>query len=425
MKKSIILLLVMSLVTSLLFAGGAGEGTSSSQASGAELRFLWWGGDSRHTPTLAALDKYQELNPDVVIEGEYAGWDGYYQKIVTQIAGGTAPDLIQIDQPWIVDLCSKGDVFAEIDPNVVDLSTFDMTFVNSLCTYNGKIIGLPTGTNVNTVLVDKEMLKAAGIDPETEWTWENIITNGKKMNAYNPEWHLISAGPDHIRFWFEVYMAQLCGGVVDNDKNVMFTEAQGTQAFEYFQKWFDNGVVAPLSETSIFYQKINESPDWINGKNALMWVWVSSMQKDMGERKMETTKLPVMENAVQTGVLVRPSQILVINNASKYKEQAMEFVDWFFNDPEAAVILNQCRGIPSSSVARETLEKEGLLNELFTNATNEGLSQAGLPQSKYQMNSEIMQVMQDVIDEFGYGKLTANEASKKLISSLNDTLKNL
>jgi len=424
MKKFIALMLIALMALTTVFASGSSE-AASTESGTANLRFLWWGGENRHKPTLAALGKYHELNPNVTITGEYAGWDGYYQKIVTQIAGGTAPDIIQIDQPWVADLCSKGDVFAEVDPSVVDLSTFDMTFVSSLCSYDGKIVGLPTGTNVNTMLVDRNMLQQAGIDPNTMWTWENIVENGKKMNDYNPEWHLVCAGPDHIRFWFELYMAQLCGGVVDGDKNVMFTEEQGTQAFEYFKKWFDNGVVAPFSETSIFYQKINESPDWFAGKNCLMWTWVSSMEKDRVDRDMDTTQLPVMDGAKQTGVLVRPSQILVINNTSKHKDEAMKFMNWFFNDKEAALILNQARGIPSSSVARDALEEAGLLSEFFTKATNEGLAQAGLPQSVYQMNSEVIQTMQDVIDEFGFGKLSPAEASKKMISSLNATLKNL
>lgn len=36
-------------------------------------------------------------NPNITIEAEYGSWDGHYQKLVTQLAGGTAPDLMQTD----------------------------------------------------------------------------------------------------------------------------------------------------------------------------------------------------------------------------------------------------------------------------------------------------------------------------------------
>jgi oligogalacturonide transport system substrate-binding protein len=66
-----------------------------------------------------------------------------------------------------------------------------------------------------------------------------------------------------------------------------------------------------------------------------------------------------------------------------------------------------------------------MITTMAEKATNEGIAQAGLPQSVYQMNSEVIQVMQDVIDEFGFGKLTPAEASAKLIKNLEATLATL
>src|SRR5690554_1339633 len=104
MKKTLSVLLIVLLVVGSAFAGGAKEAGKSGTTT---LRFSWWGGDERHTPTLKALDAYMAKNPNVKVEGEYGGWDGYYQKLVTQLAGGTAADLIQIDQPWLAELSSK------------------------------------------------------------------------------------------------------------------------------------------------------------------------------------------------------------------------------------------------------------------------------------------------------------------------------
>lgn len=41
-----------------------------------------------------------EKNPHVIIEAEYSGFSGYYQKLVTQLASGNAPDVFQSDQGW-------------------------------------------------------------------------------------------------------------------------------------------------------------------------------------------------------------------------------------------------------------------------------------------------------------------------------------
>lgn len=424
MKKLLACVLVLALCVGAVFANGQTEKEASGDV---KMRMMWWGGDSRHTPTLVALEKYHEINPTITVEGEPNGWDGYYQKALTQIAGGTAADLLQIDQPWLAEFASKGDVFVQLDGNPnIDLSQFESTFVENYCSYNGHIYGLPTGTNVNTMIVDVTMLEAAGIDPNTVWTWENMVTLGKKLHEFNPNWYLNGATPDVVRFWFEMYMAQIAGGVVDNDGKVMFTEAQATEAFEYFQKWFDNNVIAPFSQTSLFYQKFQENPDWVNGNMCLSWDWVSSMDKDIGSREgFVTRQLPVMDNAVNTGVLARPSQIYVVPKSSKYQDEAVKLLAWMTYDEESAAILGTARGIPSSKTGLAVAESTGAISERSAKATSEGLAQAGDAQSTYQMNSQIMQAMQDVIDEFGFGKLTPSQAGKKMVDHLNETLASL
>ncbi len=422
--KKLLLACVAFAAMGNLFAQGGSEKANGAGAKPVTLRVSWWGGDSRHTPTLKAFDMYHEKNPNVTVSGEYQGWDGYYQKIVTQLAGGTAPDLIQIDQPWLFELCSQGEVFADLSNQ--DLSQFDAKFLESMCSYDGKVMGYPTGTNANTFLVDVGLLERSGIDPNTKWTWENIVTEGKKVHETNPDCYFESGTPDHLRFWFEMYMAQLAGCVVKPDKSLAFTRDQAIQAFTYFKSWWDNGVTAPLSKTSLFYQKFDDDPDWVNGKIATAWAWVSSLGKNVGSRKnMATRTFPVMEGAVDTGVLVRPSQIFVVNNSSKNKEEAIKLLNYLFYDKEAISTLGTARGIPSTEIGRKILADEGKIDKLSEIGTNEGIAQGGGAQSTWQMNRQVIEVMQDVIDRLGYGKLTPEEAADTLIANLNSTLASL
>jgi oligogalacturonide transport system substrate-binding protein len=150
------------------------------------------------------------------------------------------------------------------------------------------------------------------------------------------------------------------------------------------------------------------------------------MDKDIGAREnFETRQFPVMDGAMNTGILMRPSQIFVVNNNSKNKDEAIKLLDYLFTDPEAIEKLGLARGIPSTKIGRSVLAEKGMISEMAEKATNEGIAQAGDPQSVYQMNSEVMQVMQDVIDEFGFGRLTPEEASAKLIKNLEATLASL
>ncbi len=65
------------------------------QAEDVELRFSWWGGNSRHQATLQAIKAFEQQHPNIKVQAEYAGWEGYLSRFTTQIAGGKEPDVIQ------------------------------------------------------------------------------------------------------------------------------------------------------------------------------------------------------------------------------------------------------------------------------------------------------------------------------------------
>ena len=75
MKKTLVLLLIALLAMGTVFAAGSKE--AAAQTGPVTLRLSWWGGDSRHTPTLKAMEAYTAQNTNVRLEGEYSGRDGY------------------------------------------------------------------------------------------------------------------------------------------------------------------------------------------------------------------------------------------------------------------------------------------------------------------------------------------------------------
>jgi len=288
-------------------------------------------------------------------------------------------------------------------------------------------MGLPTGTNVQTLLVDTEMLKQYGIDSNTVWTWDNIVSEGSKIHMQDPDKYFLNTDPKNfLEMWFQIYLPQLSGHIINEDKSLGFTEQQATEMFIYFKQWLDKGIIQPFSKSSLYSNKGDENPEWINGNIASMIAWVSGYEQIMGNRiTMESRTLPVFSNAKNSGILSRPSQIFAVNANSKHKAEAIALLDFLFDNDEGIEILGTCRGIPSTTKGREILASKNLISEYALKATNEGLAQAGKAQTIWETNSNVIQVEQDIIDEFGYGKLTPNEAAKKLIANLTETLASL
>ena len=132
-------------------AASATESTaaSTSAASAAEgditLRFAWWGGDERANATLEVIKQFEAANPNIHIEAEYGSSDGYHDKLATQLASGTAADIVQIDPETMPAFVATGDYFLNYMDYDFDLSNFEESYISQRVNgrFDGKQLGLP------------------------------------------------------------------------------------------------------------------------------------------------------------------------------------------------------------------------------------------------------------------------------------------
>src|SRR5262245_56877757 len=116
---------------------------AANSAGAAQLRMSWWGGDSRHVATQAALkacgEKYGHTS-----QPEFTGFDGHQEKLTTQIAGGTEADIMQVNWPWLPLLSKSGDGFADLNQfaDVIDLKQWSADLLKT-GTVKGKLNGIP------------------------------------------------------------------------------------------------------------------------------------------------------------------------------------------------------------------------------------------------------------------------------------------
>lgn len=79
---------------------GAGRlvGTAPESAQDAPIvpRLAWWGSAERHERTYEAMALFEELHPGITVTSEVASFDGHFDKLAVQTAGGEAPDVYQM-----------------------------------------------------------------------------------------------------------------------------------------------------------------------------------------------------------------------------------------------------------------------------------------------------------------------------------------
>lgn len=441
-KKMWALSLAMVLLLTLLGAcssGGNNAASTSSSNTGTEgsngeaakpvtLRFSWWGGEDRHAATLEAIEAYKKIAPNVTIEAEYQGFDGYEQKIKTQLSSGTSADIMQLDLPWLQELVAKGDFFLDlIAQEGFDASGFDPDFLSNFGLYDGKLMAVPTGVNAYCLIINKTLADQLGIPTDIQWDWDTLYEQGKKLHEADSAKYLLLADQAALSQDFRTMLKQRTGEQwIKEDYTVGFAKEDAAAVFEWLQKAMEAGVYQPLGEADLFFGKLDQNPKWIN-QQMLMTTSMSStlptLKTVLPEGTEIITALPaIAKDAKNSGVVVRPSQLFAISNNSEHQEEAVKFLDWFMNDPEAAVILGGVRSIPPVKSSQQAAVNAGKIDAAITNAVDLGLEHAGIVDNSISTNSEVAKILDDVVQKVSYSKSTPEQAADELIASLTSKL---
>ncbi len=424
MKRSVKLMFALCLIAVLCFS------LTIYAAPQANLRFVWWGGESRHKATMDAIELYMKENPGVKINGEYGGFSGYQQKLLTQLAGGMAPDIIQIDQPWLADMMSQGDLFVDLyKQKEIQLSGFDKKFLKSQCEWNGKLAGLPTGVSGLIYFANTDFLAKHKIAPTIKWDWDKLLEVGTRVHKENKDHYLLTMDLTHLEYMIKMYVKQNTGiqQWVNDDFTPGFDKASLTKAFAYYQKLLQTGTIPPLEDTILFTGKTEQNPKWGNGQIGLAENWVSASPLFTldGKLKLAVMAPPVMSGSKNSGIIVRPAQMIVINKKSSNVKEAAKFVNWFFNNSKAAMLLKTERGIPPTQSALKALQNANQIEANMVKGINLSMKAAGTPENALTTNKELNTIFDDYIQKVGFKRLTPEDAADRMLKDFKAKLAEL
>lgn len=405
-----------------------------SPAEEITLRFSWWGGDERLEATLAVIEQFEELYPNITIEAEYGSSDGYSDKLATQLAGGTAPDIIQIDPGLMPTLVSdETNYFVDYNDYNFDFSGFDESYyklrINGC--YDGKQVGIPTGISGSAMLVNQDLADAIGIDFSTQYTWDDVFTWAKKVREYDDSMYLICSNKDYVsNLMASAYAKQLTGKTYmdEETKEVALTQEQLEEVYSFIQRLYDEEVIAPASYTAAYSgDNMQSDPNWIAGKYVSCFTYTSTMETiAAGNPDVNYTAglFPLMEGSDVDAWNANCPQVISVNSKSKNIEAAVMFVDYFFNNETAMDTLACTRSVPPTAKAREICTENGSLNELIAAAADVAAGYQGMVDDKY-FTSEARQIIIDEVEAIGFGIATPAEAAKATISLLENYLSNV
>jgi multiple sugar transport system substrate-binding protein len=404
--------------------GGGSQGGEGGSQGATNLALAWWGNPTRNKNTDAMIAAYQQANPNVKISGQPGEFSSYWDKLATQTAGGTAPDIIQMDMNYISEYGSRN---ALLDLKDVDVSKFVEGTVDS-GKINDTLVGVNAGINSALFFANPKIFEKAKMElpDDTTWTWDQLIEVGAEAasKAGVPFGVGSLIGSDAL---FGTFVRQ-------HGKELFTPDGLGFEAAEA-QAWYDflvKGVKAkafgtPEQITEEVAKPLDQSA-LVTGKAAMQYYnsnQLEAVSNAAGGELMKMLRGPSLTGkATERKTWYKASMLWSASAKTKNPDAAVAWINWFANDQAAANIDKAERGIPPNSeiltaVTPSLSEAQKVVAKYITDIKTEV---ANTPIAPPPGGGTISEVLTRHGTDAIYGRASTADAAKKFVDELKSNL---
>ena len=400
----------------------AAASTEEASQEAITLRMAWWGSQTRHDRTVAVIELYESLHPNVTIEYEPMDYDGYFNKLTTLVASDEVWDIFQMGSNFPTYQSKIYCLNDFIEDGIIDVSGTSDAFLRIAADEKGNQVGLCSGVNTYGIAYDPAMFAEAGVEePNENWTWEDYknacLTIHEKLGIYGSskfdDWQAgASMGINQEGFGIGFF----------NETNDALGFDDYTMLADYIQMrkelvdagaYPDPGACNEISDI--------ENDFVVTGEAAMTWV-ASNQFVALATAAGKDLKLinpPRKDANGPAGVSIQSSQMLCVSNDSEHPDEAAKFIEFFQSDIDANKILLAERGIPTFTAVRESLAEEltDLEKAVYEYVDMVGEFDTGgvaVNPSSPECTDEIKAQYNYYLEKVIYGDMSADEAAKAI-----------
>lgn len=392
------------------------------------IKFDWWGGDSRHEATLAAVDAFMAKYPGITVEVNYGAWTDWETARALEYQSGTGADVTQIGSNWVADYDSDGSTFVDLTTlPELDLTQWDEQYLNMCKDVNGGQAAVPISMTGRIFYWDKTTFDEAGIATPT--SLEELKAAGATFKEKLGDDYYPLAINHYDRMILMTFFLESKYGteIISADGTLNFTEEQMAEGIQFIQDLEDAHAIPSIKtidgDAAASFD-VNEK--FISGKYAGILEWDSAPAKYVSALG-DARELVVGEEftdlgGATTGVFTKVSMAMAITATSQHPHEAAMLVNYLLNDPEGVAILATERGIPQSQAAYDALKAADALDPMVAEAHDKVLTASAYSFSPKFDDASLKgetSAYADVFSGVSYGDYTVEEAATILFDAMS------
>lgn len=416
-KKLAASVLAFAMITAMVTGCSSKSSSSNSASSAAEstapVTINFWTISLQPTFTTFFNDldaKYQKTNKNVTIKWTDIPYDSMQQKLITAVAGGTAPDVVNLNTQLALTLAGKD---ALVDLNKEATTEQKSIYVKTL--YDSAKIGdsvyaFPWYASPSVTIYNKALFTKAGI--ELPKTYDDVFKLAKTMKdktgayLYTPD-----------EFINLLFLSKI--DILDSTKTKAAFNNSDTLSLVAKYK---TAVTADIIPKTDWGKWDNELKLFETGKLAIINSSGSSISRIKDEAPDVYKNLGIASPVTGTaGVSLDPLMNVVVMSASKNHTAAIAFANYITNDDNQLAFCKKVAIFPSTTKAaadsyftsdQSTLEGQARYFSAKSLATSADLS-LGV-ENQTDIASEVNKIYVSAIQGDSDAKTTISSAETKV-----------
>ena len=314
MKKLLVWTLTLALILTF----------SSSAFAAVELEMNYWMSEQEEG-IMAAVDAFNASQDEIQVNASTVPWAQYWDKLVTGLPAGSAPDIFSINALNVRDYAKNGyllDITDLFDSGKVDVSKLAASAI-AAHTVDGKLWGIPKDYDSIAVFYNKDLFDAAGVDyPSDDWSWDEFIEIAKALTDADAGVYGVAVQPTGQQWGYD-YIYGNGGAVFAEDGSCV---VNSPEAVEAIQKLADAILVEGVSPTVEDQVEISADTRFQSGMIAMTFngSWQMGVYADLFGESLGVAPLPIMKERKT----VSHSLSWVGASSTQHPEEVKAFLEW-------------------------------------------------------------------------------------------------
>ncbi len=277
---------------------------------------------------------FMRANPDIKVKPVFAGnYSDTLTKVQTAIQGGQSPEVAVllstdlytlVDQDFVVPL--DGFIQKDTDGQAYLKDFYPAFMANSQA--GGKTWGMPFQRSTVVLYWNKDLFKAAGLDPDKPpKTWDELVADGKRLTKPDGSVWGLKIPSDGYPYWLLQGFAMQAGKNIcdDTGTKVFFNSPENIRGLEFFLSLSRDDKIMPTG----VIQWAAVPTDFVGGKAAMIFHTTGSLTNIAQNAKFPFGVAFLPAGPKGYGTPTGGGNFYIFKQVSPEKQQAAwKFVRW-------------------------------------------------------------------------------------------------